>query len=42
MLAQENWRLIAAGGRADDLAEEAARVAGVAFDQLCRGLPRLA
>ncbi|MEL7992065.1 TetR/AcrR family transcriptional regulator [Streptomyces albidoflavus] len=42
VLAQENWRLIAAGGRADDLAEEAARVAGVAFDQLCRGLPRLA
>ncbi|MEU0125050.1 TetR/AcrR family transcriptional regulator [Streptomyces albidoflavus] len=42
VLAQENWRLIAAGGRADDLAEEAARVAGGAFDQLCRGLPRLA
>lgn len=42
VLAQENWRLIAAGGRADDLAEEAARVAEAAFDQLCRGLPRLA
>lgn len=42
VLAQENWRLIAAGGRAEDLAEEAARVAGAAFDQLCRGLPRLA
>ncbi|AXQ54325.1 TetR family transcriptional regulator [Streptomyces koyangensis] len=42
VLAQENWRLIAAGGRADDLAEEAVRVAEAAFDQLCRGLPRLA
>ncbi|MFI1310020.1 TetR/AcrR family transcriptional regulator [Streptomyces albidoflavus] len=42
VLAQENWRLIAAGGSADDLAAEAARVAGAAFDQLCRGLPRLA
>ncbi len=42
VLAQENWRLIAAGGRADDLAGEAARVAGAAFDQLCRGLPQLA
>ncbi|MEW1896696.1 TetR/AcrR family transcriptional regulator [Streptomyces albidoflavus] len=42
VLAQENWRLIAAGGRADDLAEKATRVAEAAFDQLCRGLPRLA
>ncbi|WP_207220631.1 TetR/AcrR family transcriptional regulator [Streptomyces albidoflavus] len=42
VLAQENWRLIAAGGRADDLAKEATRVAEAAFDQLCRGLPGLA
>ncbi|WP_257001816.1 hypothetical protein [Streptomyces albidoflavus] len=42
VLAQENWRLVAAGGRADDLAEEATRVAEAAFDQLCQGVPRLA
>lgn len=42
VLAQENWRLIASGRRADELLEEAVRAAGAGFDQLARGLARWA
>ncbi|GGS58579.1 TetR family transcriptional regulator [Streptomyces griseoviridis] len=42
VLALENWRRIAGGERAEDVQEDAVAAAGRAFEQLARGLPRLA